>query len=80
MTSERVTFGECVKMCASSPEFVAHLERLTGQTFAFTRLRAPLAARIDETTGRDAEEMARFVVLVDEIVWSRIPTGELDAR
>ena len=70
--SNRATFADVVKMCASNRDFVAHAERLTGSTFAFTRPRPPIVAMVDESTGRDAEEMAKFVVLVDEIVWSRL--------
>lgn len=70
--SERVQFTECVAMCASNPEFVAHVERLTGHRFGFAHPRAPIEAAVDEASGRDEADMARFVALVDELVWSRL--------
>ena len=75
-SAPRVTFRDVVAMCVRSAEFVAHLERLTGEAFAFTRLRSPMDVLVDESSGRDAVEMARFVVLVDELVWSRLPPTE----
>ena len=68
----KATFSDVVHVCASNRDFVAHVERLTGHTFAFTRPRPPIVAMVDESTGRDAEDITKFVVLVDEIVWSRI--------
>lgn len=68
-----MTFADCVKMCAATPEFVAHVERLTGEKFGLLHLRSPIEAQIDAATGRDEQDAVKFAVLVDEIVWSRLP-------
>ena len=67
------TFADCVKMCAADAQFVAHVERLTGEKFGILHHRSPIEFAVDQATGRDEADVRKFCILVDEIVWSRLP-------
>lgn len=66
-----MTFHECVIVCAGQPELVAQYDRLTGSRLASLATRAPIARMIDEATGAERDQVARFVAFIYDCVWMR---------
>lgn len=69
---ERLTFVECVMLCAANRELVENFDQLQGTNLLEIGARSTIAAMIDEATGRDAESVRLFIEFVHECVWTRL--------
>jgi hypothetical protein len=63
-----MTFEECVLYCAKQPELVREFDRLSGTSLG--KPRSGLDAMIDEATGKQDDDMAKFVAFVTWAVWA----------
>jgi hypothetical protein len=66
-----MTFNECVLYCAGSRGLVAQFDRLTGSNLCMRG--TPVDLMVDEATGRQREELVRFMAFVFECIWTRLP-------
>lgn len=64
---------ECCATAIQTEGFVENYDRITGSHFGSLAKRSPLDAMIDQATGRETEEAAKFCAFVAETVWSRLP-------
>lgn len=69
-----MTFHECVLECAANRELVAEYDRLTGSRLGQLPNRSPIEQMVDEASGRNNTEAAKFAVFVHEFVWTRLAT------
>jgi hypothetical protein len=67
MEQKPLTFEEVVNECYANDEFVKEYNRLTQSQIKSRK--SPLEEMIDEATGRNSEEIKRFIEFVDEFVW-----------
>lgn len=65
-------FRELCIHCASNQELVREFDRLNGTNLSEIGRRSPIAAMIDEATGRDADTMRKFMTFVYECVVCRL--------
>lgn len=63
------TFAECLFAAAGKPELLAEFDRLRGTHLATLDQRTPLAAMIDEATGRDRDAVLLFAAFVFEAIY-----------
>ena len=59
----------CIMMAADTPELVKEFDRLYGTHLSTMGKRSPLEAMIDESSGRDAEAMTKFVAFVAAYIY-----------
>lgn len=67
-----MTFLECVAQCGAQKGFVEQVERLQNHKFGFLHPRSPLDAAIDKATGRDEKDLALWIAIVYDLVWTRV--------
>lgn len=71
-----LTFAECLFHAANTPELVREFDRLSGTHLSTIGNRPGLHALIDEATGRDDEDVRKFVAFVFAAVWLPLTTSE----
>ena len=68
-----MTFRECLRECAANRDLLREFDRLKGTNLCEVGRRSPMAAMIDEATGRDRDSCNKFIEFVYECVWLRAP-------
>jgi hypothetical protein len=71
-----MTFDDCVRACASNPQYMAHWIRLR-------RLRPPSSMMdilVDRATGHYEHLAALFIADVRDLVWNRLPPDRREGR
>jgi hypothetical protein len=88
MTTERLTFADCVLGALANDELVAQFDRLTGRTLGFRRSLLAMALRDagggpikDDVaafigTVRVADDLEAFVTFVRVTIWDRMPAED----
>ena len=63
-----MTFEQCLLECARVPELLREFDRLHGTNLQLKG--PPIILMVDEATGKQREDMAKFIEFVWKYVWS----------
>lgn len=67
----RIFLYEVVRLCAKEAEFVKCFDRLTDSNLSLNG--TGLELMIDEVTGKQNDDIKKFIDFVDEFVFQRLP-------
>jgi len=68
-----VSFTDCVLECGKNTELVEQFDRLTGSSLSKLGSRSGFDRMIDDATGYDRAQAAKFAAFVYETIWIRLP-------
>ena len=65
-----LTFYDCLMECVGTPELIEQFDRLNGTNLLLKG--SPFALKIDEVTGRQKDDLRKFIDFCWEYIWSRL--------
>lgn len=76
--NDKLTFYDVLMQTAAVPEFIKEFDRLAGTDLG--KRKSPIIAEIDRVTGKERDDILKFIQFVYDFIWLRLDPSILTRK